>query len=410
VFLPTVAIDRNLGVLGNSLFSGPANFNNGLTVNSLLTINLPGGTNPNFIMRGDGEQTFRFHNTATSGSTRVSWKMADRNNSDWSWIWYTDSLGNGTNDITLANLAGTAFTISPLRDVTFNGTVSGLSFIPSSATIPTNGMYLSAANTLNFATASTNRLSISSAGLVTIPGALTVTGTLTATVANATSSANTLALRQTDGTGLQTPTSAITTSGNRSTSLAPNTYTYGLFSEFKNSTFGLATVGAAYGGLLTYANYDGTTASTGDSSYQILFSPVGGNSTSVPFMQIRAGIDSTWGPWGTVQTLSVNATAKTAAYQLTTADANSIVQMNGAFAFNVNNTLSVLPIGTSITLVAQSAGVSVAANGAAVVPTINATPGLKLRTTWSTATLIKMSAASASGTASTWLLTGDLTA
>jgi hypothetical protein len=50
---------------------------------------------------------------------------------------------------------------------TFSSSVTATAFIPSGATIPTNGMYLSAANTLNFATASTNRLTISSTGAAT---------------------------------------------------------------------------------------------------------------------------------------------------------------------------------------------------------------------------------------------------
>ena len=107
---------------------------------------------------------------------------------------------------------------------------------------------------------------------------------------------------------------------------------------------------------------------------------------------------------------NINTTAKTAAYQLTTSDANTVIQMNGAFAFNLDTTLAVLPLGTQITLVAQTTGVTVAANGASVVPTINATPGLRLRAAHSVATLMKMSIASASGTSSTWLLTGDLIA
>jgi len=49
---------------------------------------------------------------------------------------------------------------------TFSSTNTATSFIPTSPTIPVNGMYLSAANTLDFATNSVNRLSISSAGLV----------------------------------------------------------------------------------------------------------------------------------------------------------------------------------------------------------------------------------------------------
>jgi predicted outer membrane repeat protein len=42
------------------------------------------------------------------------------------------------------------------------------SFIPSSSTVPTNGMYLSAANTLNFATNTTNRMVIDSSGNIGI--------------------------------------------------------------------------------------------------------------------------------------------------------------------------------------------------------------------------------------------------
>jgi hypothetical protein len=47
---------------------------------------------------------------------------------------------------------------------TFSSTATATAFIPSGASVPTNGMYLSAANTLAFATNSTNRLTISSAG------------------------------------------------------------------------------------------------------------------------------------------------------------------------------------------------------------------------------------------------------
>jgi hypothetical protein len=108
--------------------------------------------------------------------------------------------------------------------------------------------------------------------------------------------------------------------------------------------------------------------------------------------------------------MSINTTAKTAAYQLTTSDINTMIQMNGAFAFNVDTSLAVLPAGAQIHLLALTAGVTVAATATTTVPTIYATPGLKLRAQYSTATLIKLSASSASGTASTWLLVGDLTA
>ena len=107
---------------------------------------------------------------------------------------------------------------------------------------------------------------------------------------------------------------------------------------------------------------------------------------------------------------NINTTAKTAAYQLTTTDANTLVQMNGAFAFQVDTSLATLPLGTKINLLALTSGVSVATTANAVIPTVYGTPGLKLRAQYSSATLIKLSAASASGTASTWLLVGDLSA
>ena len=46
----------------------------------------------------------------------------------------------------------------------FSSTATASAFIPSGATVPTNGMYLSAANTLAFATNSTNRLIVTSGG------------------------------------------------------------------------------------------------------------------------------------------------------------------------------------------------------------------------------------------------------
>ena len=77
----------------------------------------------------------------------------------------TQSIG-GAKTFTSA-LAGTS--------ASFSSTATATAFIPSGATIPTNGMYLSAANTLNFATNSTNRFSISSTGAATFTSSLTIT-------------------------------------------------------------------------------------------------------------------------------------------------------------------------------------------------------------------------------------------
>ena len=104
--------------------------------------------------------------------------------------------------------------------------------------------------------------------------------------------------------------------------------------------------------------------------------------------------------WATAQAkFTVNTTAKTTAYTLASTDYESMVQMNGAFAFTIDTSLSAAPVGTQIHLLALTASVSVTATGV----TVNATPGLKLRTAYSSATLICL------GT-NNWVLIGDLSA
>ena len=82
-----------------------------------------------------------------------------------------------------AAIAGTK--ISPdfgSQNSTTTGTSTAASFIPTSATVPTNGLYLSAANTVALATSSTGKVFVDSSGRVGIatatPGEkLTVAGT-----------------------------------------------------------------------------------------------------------------------------------------------------------------------------------------------------------------------------------------
>jgi hypothetical protein len=79
------------------------------------------------------------------------------------------SLGGQTADLTQWRSAATTV----IAKVDVSGRITAQSFIPSSSTVPSNGMYLSAANTLNFATNTTNRMSIDSTGAVVIGGTLT---------------------------------------------------------------------------------------------------------------------------------------------------------------------------------------------------------------------------------------------
>lgn len=66
--------------------------------------------------------------------------------------------------------------------------------------------------------------------------------------------------------------------------------------DFANAS----SVGTAgnYAGVMTYAPWTGTTASTGDSSYQLVFGNASGFNASGPAqLRLRNGIDSTWNGW-----------------------------------------------------------------------------------------------------------------
>jgi hypothetical protein len=65
--------------------------------------------------------------------------------------------------------------------------------------------------------------------------------------------------------------------------------------DFMNA--GQGTGGSGYYmGVMTYSPWDGTTTSTGDSSYQLAFlNETGINGTGLPGLALRKGIDTTWG-------------------------------------------------------------------------------------------------------------------
>jgi hypothetical protein len=53
-----------------------------------------------------------------------------------------------------------------------------------------------------------------------------------------------------------------------------------------------------YAGVMTFSPWDGTSGSTGDSSYQLAFiNETGLNASGVPGLRLRNGIDSTWNNW-----------------------------------------------------------------------------------------------------------------
>jgi hypothetical protein len=96
---------------------------------------------------------------------------------------------------------------------------------------------------------------------------------------------------------------------------------------------------------------------------------------------------------------------KTESYTLSAlAERDNLIEMNNAYATTLTiplNSAVAFPVGTSIDILQTSTGQVTIAGAAGV--TVNATPGLKLRTQWSSCTLFKRAE-------NTWVVFGDLTA
>jgi hypothetical protein len=67
-------------------------------------------------------------------------------------------------------------TIDDSNNISSAGSVTGVSFIPSGATVATNGLYLPASNTVALSTNSTERMRIDSAGRVSVGSSGTIAG------------------------------------------------------------------------------------------------------------------------------------------------------------------------------------------------------------------------------------------
>ena len=96
---------------------------------------------------------------------------------------------------------------------------------------------------------------------------------------------------------------------------------------------------------------------------------------------------------------------KTDSYTLSAlTERDSLIEVAKATATTITiplNSAVAFPVGTSIDILQTSTGQVTIAGDAGV--TVNSTPGLKLRTQWSTATLFKRAT-------NTWVVYGDLTA
>ena len=121
---------------------------------------------PLTIIRSTGNATFSGILTTPQVKAATSAGLSINANSG---TQVADFGAGGSANITFfGGLSGTS--------ASFSSSATATAFIPSGATVPTNGMYLSAANTLDFATNSTNRISISSAGVTTFSNNVAING------------------------------------------------------------------------------------------------------------------------------------------------------------------------------------------------------------------------------------------
>lgn len=89
--------------------------------------------------------------------------------------------------------------------------------------------------------------------------------------------------------------------GNRdanSTTWYPNVQTRAVSYFFANASS--TGTGGNYAGVMQFNPWTGTTASTGDASYQFAFGSTAANGSGIPQMNIRKGIDTTWNSWYTL--------------------------------------------------------------------------------------------------------------
>jgi hypothetical protein len=123
------------------------------TNGNVFSITGLGGTLANFIVQGNGEQTMRFYNNASTGSARTSIKFANRLNTDWNWIMYNDASETGANNFTLQNHTnGVAYHINTSNQIGIGTLTVGSRFqvngnaaigYSASTAAPTNGLAVS---------------------------------------------------------------------------------------------------------------------------------------------------------------------------------------------------------------------------------------------------------------------------
>jgi hypothetical protein len=202
--------------------------------------------------------------------------------------------GNATTATTATTTtgnAGTATTLQTARNiqgVSFNGSAditvvtAGTGIGVSGTTVTNNGVTSNVAGTGISVSGATGAVTITNSGVTSLVAGTNIavsgsTGAVTVSVSGTVASATAVPSYDRDRTLAST---------------LPTTFGQSVRFDFVNAS-AIGTNGN-YGGVMTFAPYTGTSASTGDASYQLAFGSTATNGSGTPRLRIRNGIDSTW--------------------------------------------------------------------------------------------------------------------
>ena len=201
-----------------------------------------------------------------------------------------------------------------------------------------------------------------------------------------------------------TPTAPTATAGTNTTQIATTAFVTGAVSDLIASAPGaLNTLDELAAALGDDANF-ASTVTTSLAAKAPIASPTFTGTVTVAASGI-AFTDGTQTKEGVPSRTTINSVTDT--YNLSTGGLtlrDTLIECNKATGFTVTipaNSTTAFPVGTSIDILQTGAGQVTIAGAAGV--TVNATPGLKLRAQWSSATLFKRAT-------DTWVVMGDLSA
>lgn len=355
-----VNVNQNLGTSATVTFNalslangtGPQLTLSGGTSN-WINFSASGVASPVFTTRSAGSKLVLYENISSSSAgyaigvaTNTMWFGADTVASGFAWysgITQTMSL-SGSGVLTVNTFSGSGANLTNLPASSLTGTIP-------SGVLGNSSLYIgTTAVPLNAASGSINTLAVN------------ITGT-SQNSNRSTSSVYTGILGIWD-TSASVLTPSFASTNNRTTISNPNAYVNALTWEFKSTTAGgINSGGGNYAGVMTLAPWLGTSASGGDSNYQLAVMSAAQNSTAAPTLKVRAGIDTTWGAWNTILT-SANSCFYPACCVVSNLTAGTGITFSAGTTYNGSTAITAC-IGQSVCTTASPTFAGLTINGTA---------------------------------------------